>query len=110
MLATIQGFIPLELHTVTLESLDDLELAALVEQRQRPRLVPSEPGFQPYHLYELLHAEPFRPFSICLTSRHYYHVEGPKDAGLRDGVLVVRWKGRECWISLGAIASIEIEP
>jgi hypothetical protein len=110
MLATIGGWVPLDLRTVTLEPLDDLELAALAEERQRPRLVPSEPGFQPYHLYELLHAEPFRPFTIYLTSRHSYQVEGPRDAGLRDGVLVLRWKGKECWVSPGAIANIEIEP
>jgi hypothetical protein len=107
MLATIGGWIPLDLRTVTLEPLDDLELA---EQRQRPRLVRSEPGIQPYHLYELLHAQPFWPFTIYLFSQHHYEIKDPKDAGLRDGVLVVRSSGRECWISPEAIANIEIEP
>jgi hypothetical protein len=96
------------------EPLDDETVRQIRRRQEGPGLVPVAGevtgfGFQPYHLYQLLHAEPFRPFTIYLMSRHYYQVEGPKDAGLRDGVLVVRRSGKECWISPGAIANIEIE-
>jgi hypothetical protein len=97
------------------EPLDEETVRQIHRRQEGPRLVPVAGavtgfGFQPYHLYQLLAAEPFRPFTIYLTSRHFYQIEGPQDAGLRDGVLVVRRSGRECWISPGAIANIEIEP
>jgi hypothetical protein len=96
------------------ESLDDETVRQIRRRQEGPGLVPVAGevtgfGFQPYHLYQLLHAEPFLPFTVYLFSRHDYEIKDPETASLEDGILMVRLGGRDCRINPAAIASIEIE-
>ena len=101
------------LSEATFEPVDD-ETVRLIRKRQAgPQLRPvadavTSFGFQPYHLYKILSAEPFCPFTLYMVSGSNYYVKESGDFKFEDGVLKFHWEGKVCLINPGAISSIEI--
>jgi hypothetical protein len=98
----------LDMASAAFEPLDDETVRQIRRRQEGSGLVPVAGavtgfGFQPYHMYQLLRAEPFLPFTVYLFSQHHYEIKDPEAASLEDGILMVRLGGRDCRINPAAM-------